>query len=136
MRELREGLCRTGRQPLTTLPRTKTFRVRHRPLELVPNRSVREVLQHELVPFAHAVRPVGRNPEPDHVRDDEKRRVLEREGVLPQLIEGGVEVRVLPFVLPGEAVALPHVGPAACAAILASSALEAVGLAGGIGFGR
>ena len=50
---------------------------------------------------ADAVRPVGADPEPHHVGDDQQRRVLQRQRVLTELVEGGVEVRALPLVLPG-----------------------------------
>ncbi|MDE0070733.1 MAG: hypothetical protein OXO48_13530 [Caldilineaceae bacterium] len=84
---------------------------------------------------AHAVGPVGVDAEAHHVGDDEEGRVLEGEGVLAQLVEGGVEVFMRPFVFPGEAVALPYVSPAAAAAVLARTALEAVALAGGVVLG-
>ena len=80
-----------------------------------------------------AVRPVGA-AESRHVRDDQQRRVLECQRVLPQLIEGDVEVRPLALVL-GEAVSLPYVGPAVAACVLAGAALEAV-LAGRVALGR
>ena len=36
---------------------------------------------------ADAVRPVGANPEPHHVGHDQQRRVLQRQRVLPELVE-------------------------------------------------
>ena len=71
-----------------------------------------------------------------HVRNDQERRVLQRERVLPQLVERGVEVRVLPLVLPGEAVTLPHVRPAPSTGVLERAALEAVVVALGVGLRR
>ena len=115
-------------QSLPALARTQTLRVRHRPCELVAARRVRQVLQRKLVRLAHAVGPVGAEAEPRHVGDDQKRRVLQRQRVLPQLVEGGVEVGAPALVFPGEAVALPHIGPALAARILARAALEAIGL--------
>ena len=61
------------------------------------------------------IRP--RPAEPRHVRDDQW-RVLQCERVLPQLVKCRVQVRAPPLVLPGEAAALPHVGPAVAAAVL------------------
>ena len=136
MREHGEGLGRPRRECLAALSGSKALRIGHRPLEPVPDAGVSEVLEHELVPLAHAVVAVRCDPEPDHVRDDEERGVLEREGVLAQLVERGVEVRVLSLVFPGEAVALPHVGPPVSAGVLAGAALEAVVLADGVGFSR
>ena len=43
---------------------------------------------------------------------------------------------MLALVLPGEAVALPDVGPALAAGVPAGAAFEAVAVAGGIGLGR
>ena len=42
---------------------------------------------------------------------------------------------MLALVLPGEAVALPHVGPTGATGVLARASLEAVVLAGGVGIG-
>ena len=62
--------------------------------------------------------------------------ILEREGILAELIERRVEVRVLALVLPSEAVALPHVRPTISPGILPGSTLKAVTLTGRIGLGR
>jgi len=132
----RERRRRALGQRLPALARPEPLRVGHRPLELVAGGGVGEIVQPELVGQAYGVRPIGADAEPRHVRDDEQRRVLQRERVLPELIEGGVEVRVPALVLPREAVALPHVSPAVATGILARAALEAVALAGGIRLGR
>ena len=136
LRELCEVPRRAFRQRLPGLARPQPLRVGHRPLELVPNGGVGEIIQHELQRLADRVRPVGADPEPVHVRDDQERRVLQRERVLPQLVERGIEVRVLPLVLPGEAVALPHVRPAPSAGVLEGAALEAVVVALGVSLRR
>ena len=115
------------------LSRSVAFGVRQCPLELDTHRCVREVVEPELVGLADRVRPVSADAEPHHVRNDEKRRVLERQRVLAELGEGRVQVRVLALVLPREAVAFPHVRPAVATPVLACAALEAVGLACGVG---
>ena len=84
---------------------------------------------------ADAVRPVGANPEPHHVGHDQQRRVLQRQRVLPELVERRVEVGAPPLVLPGEVVALPDVGPAVAAGVPARSSLEAVRLTRRVGVG-
>ena len=56
--------------------------------------------------------------------------------VLPQLLEGGVEVGVIALVLPGEVAAFPDVGPALAAGVLLGAAFEAVLLAGRISLRR
>ena len=112
-----EGLAL--RQRLPRLPRPQPLGVRERPLQPVAGRRVRQVVERELVCPADAVRPVRADPEPHHVGDDQQRRVLERQRVLPELAEGRVEVRALPLVLPGEVVPLPDVGPAVAARVLA-----------------
>ena len=136
LRELRERLRGALRQRLPRLARPQPLGVGHRPLELVPDGAVGEIVQPELQRLADGVRPVRPDPEPAHVRDDQERRVLQRERVLPQLVERGVEVGVLPLVLPGEAVPLPHVRPARSAGVLVRSPLEAVVVALGVVLGR
>ena len=63
-------------------------------------------------------------------------RVLERQRVLPELLEGGVEIGAPSLVFPGEVVALPDVRPVVAARVLARASLEAVPLAGRIGLDR
>ena len=123
-------------QRLTGLARTQPFRVGHRPLELVADITVQEIVKPELVRLADGIGPVRPNAEPAHVRDDQQGRIFQRERVLPQLVERGVEVRTLPLVLPGEAVTLPHVRPTFATGVLERATLEAVVITLGIGLGR
>ena len=111
---------------LPGLPRPQPIGIRERPLQPVARRRVGQVVQFELVRPADAVRPVGADPEPHHVGHDQQRRVLQRQRVLPELVEGYVEVRALPLVLPREVVAFPDVGPAVTAGVLPRAAFEAV----------
>ena len=136
LRQRGEGRRRAFGERLPALAGAQARGLGHRPLELVPHRRIREIVQRELVGLADAVGPVGADTEARHVRDDQQRRVLQRQRVLPELVEGRVEVRAPALVLPGEAVALPHVGPAIAAAVLARAALEAVALARGVRLGR
>ena len=136
LRKLGEGRRRAFRHRLPRLARPQPLRLRNRPLELVAGRTVREIVERKLVQLAHAVRPVGADPELRHVRDDQERRVLQGKRVLPQLVERRVEVRALALVLPCEAAALPHVGPAVTAGVLPRAALEAVPLACRVGVRR
>ncbi len=120
----RLGDCREGRshalgERLLALGRPQAIGAREGPLELVAGSRVGEIFQVELMRLADAVGPVGADPEPQHVGDDQQRGVLQRQRVLPELLEGGVEVRALSLVFPGEVVALPDVGPAVAARILA-----------------
>ena len=78
--------------------------------------------------FVHPVRRVGEvgvDHDAVHVADDEQRRVLERLAIGQELAVGGVEVLVLPLVLPAEAALLPDVGPAVLATDLLDATLEA-----------
>ena len=126
-RSVRDLAALAGSQPL---------RIGHCPLEFVALCCVGQIFEREFVNDADAVGPVGVDAEAGHVGDDEEGRILEGEGVLAQLVEGGVEVLVLALVLPGEAVSFPDVGPAAAAGVLARAALEAVALSARIVFGR
>ena len=78
----------------------------------------------------------GADAEPPYVRCDQQRRVLQRELVLPQLVERRVEVGAAALVLPCEAAALPHVGLAVAAGVLPRTALEAVLFAPRVGLHR
>ena len=135
LRQRGEGRRRAFGQRLPRLAGPQALRVRERPFELVAHRRVREIVQPKLVYPADAVRPVRMDAEPQHVRDDQQRRVLQRQRVLPELREGGVQIGPLALVLPGEVMALPDVRPAVAAGVLARAALEAVMLAGRVGFG-
>ena len=126
LRQRGEPLRRALGDLLPRLARPKPLGVGQRPLELVASGRVPQVFQPELMGPADAVGPVGADAEALQVTDDQQRRVLQRQRVLPQLPEGGVQVGVLAFVLPAEMAALPHVGPAAAAGFLLRAALEAV----------
>jgi hypothetical protein len=62
--------------------------------------------------------------EPRHVADHQQRRVLQRLPVLEELVVRLLEARAGALVLPGEEAALPDVGPAVAAAVLARAPLE------------
>ena len=129
--------CRyTLREGLPGLARSQPLGIGERPLEPVARCNISEVLQSEFVGSADAVGPVGADSEPPHVRDDQQRRVLQRQRVGPKLSESSVEIGSLSLVLPGKVVALPDIGPAVPAGVLASTPLEAVCLAGRVGLGR
>ena len=136
LRHRRERCRRALGERLPGLSRPQPNRIRERPLEPVARRRVGQVVELELVRLADAVRPVGADPEPHHVGDDQQRRVLERQRVLPELLERGVEVGAPSLVFPGEVVALPDVGPAVAARVFTRAALEAVRLAGRVGLDR
>ena len=102
---------------LPGLPRPQPTGIRERPLQPVPRRRVGQVVELELVRPADTVRPVGADPEPHHVGDDQQRRAF-------------------PLVLPGEVVAFPDVGPAVAAGVLVRAPLKAVRLAGRVRLGR
>ena len=136
LRQRGEPLRRALGERLPRLAGPQPLGIRERPLELVAGGRVPQVFQDEVVGLADAVGPVGADAEALQVADDQQRRVVQRQRVLPQLPEGGVQVGVRAFVLPAEMAALPHVGPAAAARVLFRAALEAVALAGGVGFDR
>ena len=136
LRDHGEGRRRALGKRLPGFVRPKLIGIRERPLEHVARRRVGEVVQAEFIGLADTVRPVGADAEPHHVRDDQQRWVLQRQRVLPELSERGVEVSTPALVFPGEVVAFPDVGPALAARVLARAALETIGLAGWVGFSR
>ena len=136
LRDGREGLRRLLGERLPGLARSQPLGVRKRPLESIARRGVRQVVQAEFVGLADAVRPVGADAEPQHVGDDQQRRVFQRQRVESELTERGVEVGPFALVLPRKVVVLPDIGPAVAAGVLPGTALEAVCLAGRVGLGR
>ena len=118
LRDRRERRGGALRQRPSRFPWPQPLGVRECPLKPVARRCVGEILERDLVRPADAVRPVRAGPEPHHVGDDQQRRVLQRQRVLPQLVERGVEVRPSPLVFPREVVPLPDVSPAVAAGVL------------------
>ncbi|MTV33277.1 hypothetical protein GJ654_20070 [Rhodoblastus acidophilus] len=95
-----------------------------------------QIVEGELVNLRNRVRPIGVDAKAVHVADDEKGRVLQSQGVLLKLREGGVEVFALALVFTPEEAALPDVGPAVAAGRLAGATLESEPFAGRIGVSR
>ncbi|MYF29087.1 MAG: hypothetical protein F4029_05390 [Gammaproteobacteria bacterium] len=85
LREFRERGRRLRGQRLARHVGAQPLGVAHGPLELVARGGLRQVFERELVDPADGVGPVGVDAEPRHVGDDQERRVLQREGVLPEL---------------------------------------------------
>ena len=78
LRDGHEGRRHALRERVACLAWTQPPGVRERPLKLVTGCPVGEVAETEFVDPADAVRPVGVDAEPQHVGNDQKRRVLER----------------------------------------------------------
>ena len=72
LRDRRERGRRALGERLPGLSRPQPNRIRERPLEPVAGRRVGQVIELELVRLADAVRPVGADPEPHHVGDDQQ----------------------------------------------------------------
>ena len=91
------------------------------PLEALGGKQVVEGDRGDLL---DGVGEVGVDDDAVDVADHEERRVLEALAVLEELLVGAGEVGVLALVLPGEAAALPDIGPALAAALAISTRLE------------
>ena len=76
-REFRESHCSPLGECLPASAGPQPFRVRHRPIQPVPVGRIRKIVERELVPDAHAVRPVGADAKPRLLRDDRQGRVLQ-----------------------------------------------------------
>jgi len=94
---------------------------------------VEEIVQIEGIDRFYGVGVVGMDLEAVEVADDEERGAFQIFAVLLYLSISGLEVLVLPLVLPCEVAPLPDVGPAALTARLVSALLEGVEAAVGIG---
>jgi len=99
-----------------------------RPAQALADLGVAQVLQLEDVAFAGRAGEMGVDFDALAVADDEQRRVVQRQRVGHELAQRGGQVAPRGLVFPGEAAALPHVGPAVFAAGFFQAALEAVGL--------
>ena len=92
------------------------FGVGEHPVEQLPGFRLGQLLDAD---FARLVRVAGEGGVDDDalaVADDEQRRVVELQGVVGELLEGGGEVAAGFLVFPAEVAALPDVGPAVAAA--------------------
>ena len=116
--------------------RPQPLGIRHCPLEQIPKLTALEILQRKLIGFAHGVCPVRPDQKPMHIRNNQDRRILQRQRVLPQLIKGSIKVCVLPLVLPCKMIPFPYIRPAVSPGILACTSLKAVMISPGIGLGR
>ena len=132
----REGRRRPLGKGAPGLARPQPLGIRKGPLQPVTDRAVGEVVEVEFIGSTDAVRPVGADAEPPQVGDDQQRRVLQRQRILPELRERRIKVGALAFVLPGEAVALPDVGPAVAARVFANATFKAIRRARRIGLSR
>jgi len=108
-------------------PRFQPLGVDEQGLEDLPVLLLRQVREGEGMNRLGRPGEVGVDLEPVHVGDDEQGRVVERLPVAQELVVGGLQVLVLPLVLPGEVALLPDVGPAFAAAVLGCPLLEGVG---------
>ena len=132
----REGRRRPLGEGAPGLARPQPLGIRKGPLQSVTDRAVGEVVEVEFIGSTDAVRPVGADAEPPQVGDDQQRRVLQRQRILPELGERRIKVGALALVLPGKAVALPDVGPAVAARVLAGAAFKAIRCARRVGLSR
>jgi hypothetical protein len=98
--------------------------------------GVRELLELELIFGRRLVGPASLDAKDMRVAGDVQRRIFERRGVAGQLLQRLVEVALLLFVLPGEEILLPDVGPALAAAGLGRALLESEMVADWIVLGR
>ena len=89
--------------------------------------------QKPLSDIVDCVGPVGVDADFIHVRDDEQRRIVQRQRILLQLGQRCGEVLAPALVLPGEVVFPPHIGPAVAAGGFAGTLLEGEPFALGIG---
>jgi hypothetical protein len=117
-------------------PGLQPVRLGERPFQLLARRWLAQLVERDVVAPGDRVGPVGDDPEPVEVGDNQERRVLERQGIALELVQRVVEALALALVLPAEAAALPDVGPAFPARGLGGPLLEAVPFAPGVGVGR
>ena len=102
------------------------FGVGEHPVEQLPGFRLGQLLDADFARLVGVAGEGGVDDDAFAVADDEQRRVVELQGVVGELLEGGGEVAAGLLVLPAEVAALPDVGPAVAAGRFSGAALEAV----------
>jgi hypothetical protein len=108
------------------LLRAQFFGVGEHPFEDLPGFRFDQLVDADFAGFVRVAGEGGVDDDAFAVADDEQRRVFQLQGVVGELLEGGVEVASRLLVLPAEMAALPDIGPAIAATGFAGAALEAV----------
>jgi hypothetical protein len=106
--------------------RAQLFGVGEHPFEELAGFRLDELLDADGAWFVRVAGEGGVDDDAFAVADDEQRRVFELQGVVGELLEGGVQVAAGFLVFPAEVAALPDVGPAVAAAGFAGAAFETV----------
>jgi hypothetical protein len=74
--------------------------------------GVAQVFEFQLPGFMNRVGPIGVDMDLVHVRDNQQRRIVQCQCILPELRQGGVQVFALALVFPAETILAPHISPA------------------------
>ena len=124
--ELGELACSLGGDCCGGLLRAQLFGVGEDPFEELPGFRFGQLLDADFARFVRVAGEASVDDDAFAVTDDEQRRVVELQGVVGELLEGGTEVAAGLLVFPAEVIALPDVGPAIAAAGLFGAAFEAI----------
>ena len=95
-------------------------------MEQLPGFRLDQLLDADFARFVGVAGEGGVDNDAFAVADDEQRRVFKLQGVVGELLEGGVQVAAGFLVFPAEVAALPDVGLAVAAAGFAGAAFETV----------
>ena len=106
--------------------RAQLFGVGEHPFEELAGFRLDELLDADGAWFVRVAGEGGVDDDVFAVADDEQRRVFKLQGVVGELLEGGVQVAAGFLVFPAEVAALPDVGLAVAAAGFAGAAFETV----------
>ncbi len=102
------------------------FGVGEHPFEQLPGFRLDQLLDADFARFVRVAGEGGVDDDVFTVANDEQRRVFKLQGVVGELLEGGVQVTAGLLVFPAEVAALPDIGPAVAATGLLGAAFEAV----------
>ena len=105
---------------------TELFGIGEHPFEQLPGFRLGQLLDADFARFVRVAGEGGVDDDAFAVADDKQRRVVELQGVVGELLEGGAEVAAWLLVFPAEVLALPDVGPAIAAGRFSGAALETV----------
>jgi len=106
--------------------RAQLFGVGEHPFEELAGFGLDQLLDADAARFVGIAGEGGVDFDAFAVADDEQRRVVELQGVVGELLEGGAKVATGLLVFPAEVAALPDVGPAIPSPGLPGAALETV----------
>jgi hypothetical protein len=106
--------------------RPQLERVGEHPGQQLPRAGVGQLLDGDFARFIGIASEGGVDDDALAIAHHQQRRIVELQGIVGQLLEGGPQIAARLLVFPAKTAALPHIGPAIAAAGLPGAAFKAV----------